>query len=148
MKSDKKNYASELHDVGLRATPARLAIMKLLASTEKPVDVETILIYLKKQNVPTDPATAFRIMNVLTEKGLTKQVSFHEGKLRYELANRADHHHLICVQCGKIEDISDCNISALEKDIKQKKKFLVQYHSLEFFGLCTSCQKKLQTETS
>jgi len=132
----------ELNDADLRATPARIAVMKLLETTDKPVDVNMIKEYLDKQHIDTDPVTVFRIVNMFTEKGITKQISFNEGKFRYELTNKADHHHLICQQCGKVEDISDCAIPELEKDIQKKKKFLVKSHSLEFYGLCDDCQKK------
>ena len=62
------------------------------------------------------------------EKGLVKQISFNEGKFRYELSNKEDHHHLICESCGKIEDISDCNIPDLEKEINKKKQFLFRHN--------------------
>jgi len=132
----------ELNDVALRATPARIAVMKFLENTKTPVDVQMIKNYLDKQNVSSDAATVFRIMNIFTEKGITKQISFNEGKFRYELASREDHHHLICKNCGKVEDFSYCAIAALEKDIQKKKGFLVTSHALEFYGLCESCKDK------
>ncbi len=135
------NCKNELNDVELRATPARLAVMKLLETSSKPIDVQTIISFLEKKDIKADPATVFRIVNMFTEKGLVKPIQLHEGKFRYELANIADHHHLMCNICGDIEDISDCNIDALEKDIKKKKQFTVTSHSLEFFGLCSNCQK-------
>ncbi len=145
MVSSKQNHdcKAELNEANLRATPARVAVMQFLESANTPIDVETIIDHLNKQKIDTDPATVFRIMNLLTVKGITKQISFNEGKFRYELMNKADHHHLICESCGNIEDISDCNIPSLEKDIHQKKKFLVKSHSLEFFGLCKNCQKQV-----
>jgi Fe2+ or Zn2+ uptake regulation protein len=130
----------ELNDVELRATPARVALMNLLETSDKPVDVQTMIDYLQQRGIKTDPATVFRIVNMFTEKGLTKQIQLQEGKSRYELAANADHHHLVCTRCGDIQDISDCNIAGLEKDIERKKKFHVTSHSLEFFGLCANCQ--------
>lgn len=132
----------ELNEASLRATRARIAVMKFLETTDTPVDVQMIKNYLAKQNVPSDAATVFRIMNIFTEKGITRQISFNEGKFRYELANREDHHHLICKNCGKIEDFSYCAIPALEKDIQKKKGFLVTSHALEFYGLCERCKDK------
>jgi Fur family ferric uptake transcriptional regulator len=131
----------ELNEVSLRATPARLALLSLLETSDKPVDVQTMIDYLEKNDIKTDPATVFRIVNMFTEKGLTKQIQFQEGKSRYELAANDDHHHLVCTKCGSIQDISDCNIDGLEKDISQKKQFKVTNHSLEFFGVCANCQK-------
>lgn len=130
----------ELQKTGLKVTIARLAIMQMLAKIKSPLDVQTIDEYLKKNKLDVDKATVFRIVNALTEKGLITQLEFGEGKFRYEHAKLSDHHHFICDECGRIEDISDCTISVLEKDILKKKGHLVKRHSLEFFGLCRSCQ--------
>lgn len=131
----------ELRESDLKVTPARLAVLKLLESTEAPVDVASIISYLDDKGIKADPATVFRIMNVFTERGLAKQIQLQEGKARYELAANADHHHLVCSRCGDIQDISDCNIDGLERDIEKKKGFKVTSHSLEFFGICKSCQR-------
>lgn len=130
----------ELREHALKATPNRLAVLNLLERIDKPIDVATIIDYLKQHDIDMDPVTAFRIMNLFTDKGLTKKVEFQEGKSRYELLNNSDHHHLVCENCGDVEDISDCRIGELEQDIEQKKKFLVKRHSLEFFGICKNCQ--------
>ena len=137
LRHDCKN---ELNEVNLRATPARLALLKLLETADKPVDVQTMISYLEKHDLDTDPATVFRIVNMFTEKGLTKPIQLQEGKFRYELMTKADHHHLVCTNCGDIQDMSDCNIDILESHIEKKKDFKVTSHSLEFFGLCRTCQ--------
>ena len=131
----------ELNEASLRATPARLALMKFLETSDQPVDVQTMIAFLEKKNLKTGPATVFRIVNMFTEKGLTKSIQLHEGKTRYELSSKKEHHHLICEQCGAIEDISDCGIDTLEKEILKKKGFLVKSHALEFFGVCKQCQR-------
>ncbi len=132
---------TELNEVDLRATPARIALMSFFEKAEKPLDVKEMTEYLEKKDIKTDPATVFRIVNMFSEKGLIKPIQLNEGKFRYELKAKADHHHLVCKKCGNIEDISDCNIKALEKEIKKRKNFKVTSHSLEFFGICIDCQK-------
>ena len=131
----------ELREMDLRATPARIAVMQLLEKTKEPVDAQMVMDYLKKEKIDTDPATVFRIMNMFTTKGLTNALEFHEGKSRYELARKDDHHHLICENCGRVEDIEDTVIPTLEKHISLEHHFVVRHHSLEFFGLCSYCQK-------
>lgn len=131
----------ELNDVELRATPARIALMQLLETSDKPLDVQSMIDFLEKKDIKTDPATVFRIINMFTEKGLVKPIQLNEGKFRYELKDKIDHHHLVCERCGEIEDISDCNINALEKEIEKMKQFKVTSHSLEFFGICKLCQR-------
>lgn len=136
----KHDCKEELKSVNLKATPARLGILEVLENTAKPLDVASLIDYLKQHNVKADKVTVFRIMNILREKGLVIPIQLGEGKFRYELSSKADHHHFICQNCGAIEDISDCNIFELEKDIRKKKGFIVKNHALEFFGICNLCQ--------
>lgn len=130
---------SELQNVSLQVTPARIAAMQLFESQHTPLDAQQVINHLQK-DLGIDRVTVFRIINAFVEKGLIRKLEFGEGKARYEL-NKEEHHHLVCESCGKIEDISDCNIAALEKDIKKKKGFFVRQHALEFFGLCKNCQQ-------
>ncbi len=132
--------ADELKEVNLNATEARIATMQLFESHEEPIDAQHLLEDLQKK-FKIDRVTVFRILNTFTEKGLLKKLEFGEGKARYELAQEEDHHHLICENCGAIEDIPDTLIPGVEKEIQQKHKFLVKKHSLEFFGLCANCNK-------
>lgn len=133
-------YKKLLNNHDLRATPTRLAIVGFLDSSREPAGVRTIIQFLASERMKTDPATVFRIMNVFTKKGITIQVQFHDGKARYELVGKGDHHHLICEHCGKIEDIYNCTIPRLEEDIRKKNHFFVRKHVLEFFGICSDCQ--------
>jgi Fur family ferric uptake transcriptional regulator len=132
---------TELKNLNLKVTPARLGVLEILEKSPKPVDIASVSEYLDKHQIKADQATIFRIINTFTDKGLVVPVQFNEGKFRYEYGPKADHHHFICENCGAIEDISDCHIDQLEKEIRSKKKLLIKRHSLEFFGLCADCQK-------
>ena len=115
--------------------------MQFLESMEHPVDVQTIINYLEQKNIDTDPATIFRMMHDFLQKGITKQIQFQESKARYELSNKRHHHHLICTNCGKIEEVEGDFLKQTEEEIYKDKRFRVKDHSLEFFGLCANCQK-------
>ncbi|MBI3984961.1 MAG: transcriptional repressor [Candidatus Levybacteria bacterium] len=130
----------ELKGFEVKATPARLAVMKFLESSNQPVDVNAILDYLTRESIHADPATIFRMMNAFVDKGILKKIDFREGKTRYELSSKGDHHHLVCTNCGNVERIEDSHMKEFEEEIKKKKKFLVKSHSLEFFGICQNCQ--------
>jgi Fur family ferric uptake transcriptional regulator len=130
----------ELQEASLKATPARIAVMRFLEGVDQPVDVQSIINYLE-QNIAADPATIFRMMHDFMQKGITKQIQFKEGKARYELSNKRHHHHLICNSCGKVEEVEGDFLKTMEEQIYKDKKFRVKDHSLEFFGLCEDCQK-------
>lgn len=130
----------ELRGLDLRATPARLAVLNFLEKINRPVDVWDITQELQKQNIDTDPATAFRIVKVFAKKGIVKKIQFLERKFRYELTSKNDHHHLICRTCDSVQDIEDRFMVDWEKEIMGKKGFKVINHNLEFFGICSDCQ--------
>ncbi|MCR4324751.1 MAG: transcriptional repressor [Candidatus Curtissbacteria bacterium] len=136
----KHDCREELREADLKATPARLGILQALEHTSKPLDVNSLISYLKRHNIKADDVTVFRIMHMLSDRGLVTPLQLGEGKFRYEHSGREDHHHFICESCGSIEDVSDCNINVIEKEIQKKKGFLVKRHSLEFFGICKSCR--------
>lgn len=136
----KHDCQQELRKADLKVTPARLGVLAALERTKTPLDVSEVIDYLKHHSIQADKVTVFRIINSLTEKGLVVPIQLNENKFRYEHAAKADHHHFVCEQCGAIEDISDCKINALEKDIQHKKGLVIKRHSLEFFGICKNCQ--------
>lgn len=134
------NTISDLKQFGLKSTRGRSEILQILKHEDTPVDVMHIQSHLIKNNLSLNQATVYRILEMFLQKGLVKRFEFQEGKFRYELSGD-DHHHLICEKCGKIVDVSDCGVAALEKEIEKKKHFLVKSHSLEFYGICKNCQK-------
>jgi Fur family ferric uptake transcriptional regulator len=126
--------------LNFKKTPARLAVSKFLSSANTPVDAEQIIQYLRSQNLETNKVTVYRILDILFKNQIIDRVEFGEGKYRYEL-KKNHHHHLICNDCGKIQDVGGNVVEKLEKEIQKNKHFQVQSHSLEFFGLCSDCQK-------
>lgn len=134
-----ESFSDVLVANGLKVTAARLAVLETLQKADKPVDSQFLIEELQ-ESLGVDRVTIFRILNMLSEKDIIRKLEFREGKSRYEL-NRGDHHHVICEKCGKIEDVTRCTIGSWQEDIEKNKGFLVKRHSLEFFGLCSDCQK-------
>jgi Fur family ferric uptake transcriptional regulator len=126
--------------LSFKKTPARLAINEFFLSVNTPVDVEQIVQYLRLQKLETNKVTVYRILDFLFKNRIINRVEFGEGKYRYEL-KKNHHHHLICTNCGKIEEVEGDFLKKMEDDIFKSKKFKVESHSLEFFGLCEDCQK-------
>ncbi len=129
-----------IRNKGLRVTPARIAVLRILEESQKPVDIATIYAEIAKHHVDADQATIYRIIDNFLEKNLITRIQFNKKKFFYE-AKMPEHHHAICNECGKIEDISNCSIKRTESRIKEKIGFVVKSHSLEFFGVCSDCQK-------
>jgi Fe2+ or Zn2+ uptake regulation protein len=135
------NQASLLRKTGLKATDQRLAILTVLKKTKQPLSSQEIIAQL---GTTFDAVTVYRTVKTLLEKGLIRQIDLRQNNARYEMADLDDHHHLVCVQCGRIEDISGCIAEDMQEDILKKTKHFAEIrdHSLEFYGLCKNCAKK------
>lgn len=75
----KHDCKKELRDVFLKSTPARIGILEALEKTNKPLDVASLIIYLKEKSIKVDNVTVFRIVNILLEKGLITPIQLGEG---------------------------------------------------------------------
>lgn len=124
---------------GLRITPARVTVLKVLEDSLKPLDIASIYKEVSKRHVDADQATIYRIIENFIKKNLVLKLQLQEKKFYYEV-KRAEHHHAICEKCGDVVDIARCSVKRTEKKIGERFGFKVKSHSLEFFGLCKNCQ--------
>jgi len=142
--SPSTDFSSSLRARNLKVTPARVAVLTVLSSSKQPLTVEEILERLGEGT--TDQATVYRMMNSFQAKGLVRQVDFEHGHAHYELAGDREHHHLVCVSCGRVEDVEGCPIEKYYGGVLKKLPAFSQIyrHTLELFGLCHCCEKKSQ----
>lgn len=137
------NLATELKKASLKVTPSRIAILSLLKKHDTPIGVGTILKELLQTSTKPDYVTVFRTINIFTEKGLIRRIQFQEGNFRYELNTENHHHHIVCVKCGRVEDIDfDVDLAKHEREIAKQTGFKIKEHSIEFFGVCKKCKTK------
>jgi Fur family zinc uptake transcriptional regulator len=84
--------------------------------------------------------STYRALNTLLAEHRVKPLHFHDGSLRYEFIKEGGdhHHHAICTQCNRIEEVPHCPAGPALADLPEG--FMVQYHNFEVFGLCQQCQ--------
>lgn len=130
-----------LRKSGYKATPPRLAILALFKKNKNPMSAQEIIEKLPRG---TDQATVYRTLKSLKEKGIIKQIDLRHNHAHYELVDIADHHHLICLSCGRIEDVEHCGIETMQSTILGNSKHFkeIKQHTLEFYGLCKACVKR------
>jgi Fe2+ or Zn2+ uptake regulation protein len=124
---------------GLKVTKARLKVLELFRSSRRPMSATEVA-----KQMPgglADQATVFRIVQSFVAKGLLKEVNLRHGHADYEIADGEDHHHLVCLKCGLVEDFSGCEAEKMMKGIlKRCPSFkTVREHAFEFFGVCKAC---------
>jgi|TARA_B110000263_G_scaffold56478_1_gene48090 Fur family ferric uptake transcriptional regulator len=126
---------------GLRYTQQRQLIWDELCSSEEHRDAEEIYLSLRKDGVNASRATVYRTIDVLIKNKLVRKLDLGDGKARYENKMDSTHHdHLICVQCGKIEEFMDDKIERIQDDIVKSFGFIMIRHIHQLFVLCDECQ--------
>ncbi len=133
-------FKTMLRRSGYKATPARLSILTVFKLSKRPMSVQGLLDALPKD---IDQATVYRTINSLKRKGIIRQIDLRHNHAHYELADLAEHHHLICLHCGRIEDVHRCGVDAIQNSVlKSAKHFAeIKQHALEFYGICKSCAR-------
>jgi len=132
---------ANLRAEGHRLTPARRAILAILARSKYPLSASELHDLLKKERRPADLVTVYRTLAALKKIGLVSQIEFQEGQFRYEVRpGRAHHHHIRCKKCGRIADLMLCPLKKIAALIEEETRFLIEGHVLEFFGWCPKCR--------
>lgn len=132
----------QLRQQGFRITRLRRALLQVLTEASQPLSVQAMDERLTQQGVQVNKTTIYREIDFLEDQKLVHAVQFQEDLKRYELSHD-HHHHLVCVKCGKIEDIKIKDFEdffpALKQKLKTGQKFHLAHHSLELFGFCETC---------
>ncbi len=127
-----------LRKVGFRATPAHLALLGLMHYSREPLSPEDMI---RRIGTKFDQATVYRIIRRFKIAGLIKQIDLRHNHAHYEIAGMDDHHHLVCIECGRLEDVSGCGLEEMESNILRTTRHFaeIRQHALEFYGICKQC---------
>ena len=132
-----------LKSIGSKVTPGRVKILEVLEQEPKPLTVEELK---KKVGKEVDGVTLYRSLELLADAGIVERSDLRHGHAHYELVvDRPHHHHIVCTNCGYVEDIEVPHPTVSAKEaLKRSKGFTsVKDYSLEFYGLCKKCRVKL-----
>ena len=125
---------------GLRRTGQRTKVLGVFLATEKHVTVQELHDLVRRKHKGIGYATVARTVKLMCESGLCRQVDFGDGALRYEHKYDHEHHdHLICVKCGKFEEIYSPKLERLQHELVRQYDYIQQSHKLDIFGLCPQC---------
>lgn len=117
-------------------------ILQLLRKLNQAISAQDLYIELRSQSQPMGLATVYRALEALKLGGVVQARLLANGETLYSLVQE-DKHHLTCLQCGTSIPIDDCPVHELETQLRHSQHFEIYYHTLEFFGLCSSCQLQL-----
>lgn len=126
----------------LRKTPERYTILDKIYSLNDHLSVDDLFNALECDAYHVSRATIYNTMELLVEAGLVHKHNFGGNQSKYErVTGIANHHHLICSQCGNVKEIKDNSINKILA-AQHYGKFQAQYADLQIYGICARCQKK------
>ncbi len=125
----------------MKRTRSQEQILSLLKQTPRAISAQDLHVELRSQDRAMGLATVYRALDALKLDGAVQVRTLTNGEALYSLTQE-DRHHLTCLRCGSSLPIDECPVHELEERLNQDHRFKVYYHTLEFFGLCTTCQSE------
>jgi Fur family transcriptional regulator, ferric uptake regulator len=137
-----KALLAECRAAGLRRTRLLERVLRALQAREQPVNIGELLATRGIAGA-CDPATLYRLLQRLEEKGLVRRIGLHERAAHYALRRAHHHDYVVCRDCGDIELLEmDCPVEKLEREVGRRTGFQKVYHELQFYGVCPDCGGK------
>jgi len=123
----------------MKLTRSQQRVLKLLQQLSQAISAQDIYAQLRHQEQNIGLATVYRSLEALKTQGLIKGITLPNGEAIYSLMP-SDRHHLNCLNCKALIQIDSCPLHNLNTSLEQSYNFRIQYHTLEFFGLCHNCE--------
>ncbi len=133
----------ELQSAGLKATTPRIKILEFFRrSKRRHFSAEEIFRHLVEQDIEMGLATVYRVLGQLVEAGILSSGTLGSTTAVYELNEGKHHDHVICLNCGRVDEFSDPIIEARQKSVAEELGYLLSGHQLVLHGYCPNCRPK------
>lgn len=128
----------ELKSMGLKATLPRLKILEIFQQgKQRHMSAEDVYRELLAENQDIGLATVYRVLTQFEQAGLLKRSNFEAGKAVFELEEGTHHDHLICIECGRVEEFYDAEIERRQQAVAAERGFRLEDHALSLYGHCS-----------
>ena len=128
----------ELKNTGLKATLPRLKILEVFQSAkQRHMTAEDVYRVLLESQSDIGLATVYRVLMQFEQAGLLSRSNFESGKAVYELDEGQHHDHLVCLDCGRVEEFFDPEIEKRQQMVAKSKGFVLQEHALSLYANCS-----------
>ena len=132
---------TNVHDLktsGLKATGPRLRILKLFEDSKvRHLSAEDVYRILMNEGLDIGLATVYRVLTQFEQAGILQRHHFESGKAVFELNEGSHHDHLVCMQCGRVEEFYDAEIEKRQVGVATERGFVIREHSLHLYADCT-----------
>ncbi len=141
MKISTETIRQRFKDQGLKSTPQRTAIYKALVETASHPTAEDLYEQVSLAYPMISQNTVYYTLGVLQQAGLIREVNVGHDRARYD-GNLSPHHHLICMGCKSIIDVTDKKLNDISFPAGLPAGFKITDYQVEFRGYCKACRSK------
>ena len=128
---------SDLKNAGLKATVPRLKIINLFETSKvRHLTAEDVYRKLLDEGLDIGLATVYRVLTQFEQAGLLIRHNFESGKAVFELNQGHHHDHLVCLQCGRVEEFYDAGIEKRQTAVASERGFRITEHALYLYAEC------------
>ena len=128
----------DLKSTGLKATLPRLKILEVFQNaTQRHMTAEDVFRVLLDERSDIGLATVYRVLMQFEQAGLLTRSNFESSKAVYELNEGQHHDHLVCLDCGRVEEFFDAEIEKRQQMVAKSRGFALQEHALSLYANCT-----------
>lgn len=129
--------STDLKSMGLKATFPRLKILELFEKAEiRHLTADDVHRLLLSENMDIGLATVYRVLTQFEQAGLLERHHFESGKAVFETKVGHHHDHLVCIDCGRVEEFFDEEIERRQKKIAKERGFAIHEHALYLYAEC------------
>jgi Fur family ferric uptake transcriptional regulator len=131
-------HADEIKSSGLKATLPRIKILEIFQRAQRRhMTAEDVYKALLLEEADIGLATVYRVLMQFEQAGLLQRSNFESGKAVFELNEGRHHDHLVCLDCGRVEEFYDVEIEQRQRTVTTALGFELQEHSLSLYARCT-----------
>ena len=131
----------DLGTVGRRNTAQRALLLQVIRQSEKHLDAEELYRRAKRKQPRLSLSTVYRTLQLFKKLGLVEEHHFDEAHHHYEAKSQVEHHHLVCLSCGKIIEFECPQSARIKQDVGNGYGFHILHAEVRLEGLCPECRK-------
>ena len=136
-----------LKESGLKATLPRRKILELFEGSKvRHLSAEDVYKALIAEGLDVGLATVYRVLTQFEQAGLLQRHHFESGRAVFELNEGSHHDHLVCLQCGRVEEFYDAEIEKRQNRVAKDRGFAIREHSLQLYADCTKADCPFRTK--
>jgi Fur family ferric uptake transcriptional regulator len=130
---------ARLRASGQRLTPQRLLILELLYAHGDHATADDLFAAAQERYPYLNISTVYRTLELLRDVGIISETDLGDGRRQFALLSDDRHHHLICLQCGYVQEIDDQPFDDLRASLQASHGFQARIDHLAIFGICQVC---------